>query len=391
MPSSRYSGHQDREVTAFKPSVIHTLPVHPPPYPLESMTSYLLRITRLNLIDKSIGMRDLCFPGQRLRITSMTDFPPASITGLALATAQNDERLLQTTFYHIGRKLNRATNSQALSKFMTGTLGESLRYCSTCLAEQDAHHSLLWRFSEVTGCPVHGCKLFDACWHCGKRIPFFATGQRIRICPSCHGDLCAGPMVPLEIGELTRLERLADDWAYLLMPQPWEYDSDDIAWMFGQYLADRRRAAGLYQEKLAEQINVPMPHIRAIEGQKKNNGASFLTYLRYVRYFDLTFKHIFSEVLLTRHYYEGDFLQRREQQLTTAAKQAIEYFIAENREISSRTIAEHIGISRATLWRYPCIWNLVAQARKGQVAAGQAQKDESQMDPPAHYPMTHSG
>lgn len=44
-------------------------------------------------------------------------------------------------------------------------------YCPPCMAES-AYHRHLWNFPLMKACPVHRCKLINACPHCGRRLTF---------------------------------------------------------------------------------------------------------------------------------------------------------------------------------------------------------------------------
>src|SRR3954453_21408623 len=65
-----------------------TLPVHPSPKRLESLTGYLTRLGEANGITSVDALVSMCFPHQSRRVArEQTDFPPLSLVSLASATA----------------------------------------------------------------------------------------------------------------------------------------------------------------------------------------------------------------------------------------------------------------------------------------------------------------
>ena len=48
------------------------LPVHPQPLPLESLTSYLMRLAEANHITSMTGLSAICFPGLDPKTCALT-------------------------------------------------------------------------------------------------------------------------------------------------------------------------------------------------------------------------------------------------------------------------------------------------------------------------------
>jgi len=81
------------------------LPLHPPPQPLESFTSYLTRLAEANG-KKRYSQFNPFFGGYR-SIFSFADYPPRSFGMLPAITTCSETELLRTTFYHVGKKFGR--------------------------------------------------------------------------------------------------------------------------------------------------------------------------------------------------------------------------------------------------------------------------------------------
>src|SRR6266487_23233 len=113
------------------------LPLHPKPEHFESLTSYLMRLSACNGISSIDGISALCFPQQDRRITrGIADYPPVSFDDLTIVGAWSEEILRTTTFFHLAAKFGRSTLPQPTSRFLSGYVGQYLRYCPMCLAEQ---------------------------------------------------------------------------------------------------------------------------------------------------------------------------------------------------------------------------------------------------------------
>lgn len=167
------------------------LPLHPKPEHLESLTSYLMRLAEANGIRTVDGLTAVCFPNQDRRITrDLADYPPTSMDVLVRVGGCAQQTLLETTFVHVGTKFGRSIQPQPLSRFLSGSVAQHLRYCPICLAERELpYYSLVWRFCMVVGCPEHCCKLLDHCGRCERPIPFLAAPLKIGVCPSCGWNL----------------------------------------------------------------------------------------------------------------------------------------------------------------------------------------------------------
>src|SRR6266568_8815001 len=154
-----------------------TLPLHPQPERLESLTSYLIRLAEANShSDRDTFALFFC----PLGIETLADYPSALFNILQTLAQCPEARLLGTTFYHVGRKFGRSSLPQPLAIFLQGTVAQSLRYCPMCLADH-AYYFLTWRFLHLKGCYKHSCELLNECGHCGSTIPIFGSLLKMAI------------------------------------------------------------------------------------------------------------------------------------------------------------------------------------------------------------------
>ncbi len=277
------------------------LPLHPGPEYLESLTSYLMRLAELNGISSIDGLTALCFPHQDRRITrGIADYPPVSFGDLATVGTWDEETLRTTTFFHLAAKFGRSTLPQPMSRFLSGCVGQYLRYCPACFAEQRVRYYLLtWRFLMVTCCCIHKCRLLETCGHCDALIPLFKSHFTLGYCPRCRQDLqlCAAASESDE-AELEISRHVHNDIVFLLTPQLWEANSSGIVRRVGRRFADVRRMKQWTAVEIANQIGVTLTVVEGIErGDFQGKGATLQSYFKYAHYLCLSLKEVFSNVL----------------------------------------------------------------------------------------------
>jgi hypothetical protein len=277
------------------------LTLHPRPAYLESLTSYLMRLAKLNGISSLDGMSALCFQHQDRRITrDIADYPPTSFGDLTRVGTWSEEILRATTFFHLGVKFGRSTLPQPMSRFLSGCIGQYLRYCPECFTEQRVKYYLLtWRFLMVTCCFKHKCRLLETCWHCDELIPLFRSPFTIGNCPRCRQSLerCTAA---LEVDEADLvISKLAhDDIVFLLTPQQWESDSAGVIKRMGRRLAYMRRMKQCTAVKVAKQIGETLTVVEGIErGDFQSKGATLRSYFKYAHLLCLSLKEVFSDVI----------------------------------------------------------------------------------------------
>ena len=273
------------------------LPLHPRPESFESLTSYLMRLAKLNGTPSIDGISALCFSHQDRRITrDMSDYPPTSFGDLTRVGVWGEEILRTTTFFHLAAKFGRSTLPQPMSRFLSGCVGQYLRYCPLCFAEQRVRHYLLsWRFLMVTCCYKHKCQLLETCGHCGALIPLFKPPFTLGDCPRCRQNLkwCAAALVS-DDAELEISLHAHNDILFLLTPQLWEAESSDIIKRVGRWLSQMRQMKQLTAVQVARRIGVTLTIVQGIErGDFQGRGATLLCYFKYVNYLCLDLKDVF--------------------------------------------------------------------------------------------------
>lgn len=277
------------------------LPLHPRPEYLETLTSYLMRLAEHNGISSVDGLSALCFSHQDRRITrDIADYPPVTFGDLSMVGAWSEEILRTTTFFHLAAKFGRSTLPQPMSRFLSGCVGQNLRYCPVCFAEQRVRYYLLpWRFLRLTCCYKHKCRLLETCWNCDELIPLFRSPFTLGNCPRCQQSLkqCAAPSVSDE-AELEASMHAYDDIVFLLTPQPWEADSGSVIKDVGRWLSHMRQMKQLTAVEVASQIGVTLTVVEGIErGDFQGRGATLQCYFKYTRYLYLNLKEVFSDAI----------------------------------------------------------------------------------------------
>ncbi len=277
------------------------LPLHPRPEYLESLTSYLMRLAAHNGISSIDGITALSFPHQDRGITrGIADYPPVSFGKLMIVAACTEETLRTTTFFHLAVKFGRSTLPQPTSRFLSGCVGQYLRYCPVCIAEQPVRYYLLsWRFLTVTCCRKHQCRLLETCGHCGEIIPLFTSPFTVGNCPRCRFDLklCAAASES-DAAALEASTQAHNDIVFLLTPQPWEADSTGVIKRVGRRLAHMRHMKRQTAVEVASQIGVTLTIVEGIErGNFQGRGATLQCYFKYAHYVCLSLKEVFSDAL----------------------------------------------------------------------------------------------
>ncbi len=277
------------------------LPLHPKPEPLESLTSYLMRLAELNIISSIDGITSLSFPHQDRRITrEIADYPPISFGQSTIIRVCNEETLRKTTFFYLTAKFGRSALPQPTSRFLSGCVSQYLRYCPICIAEQQVKCYLLsWRFLTVTSCCKHKCRLLETCGHCYELIPLFTSPFKLGYCPKCQKslELCATFSMSDE-AELEVAMNVYDDIIFLLTPQSWEESSSSIIKRVGRRFIYFRQKSELTATEMASQIGVTLTVVEGIErGNFQNRGATLQSYFKYAHYLHLGLKEVFSDVI----------------------------------------------------------------------------------------------
>jgi len=278
--------HLLNQVISTKNLSFNSLPLHPQPEPLESFTSYLIRLAEENHIDRPQSLFLLFGGDDKMKRTA--DYPHYTIERLSLAAACDKANLLRTTFHHLARKFDRSDTPTSIAPFLKGSISQSFRYCPLCIKER-SYYSLMWRFLWLSGCADHGCQLLERCNHCGHALPFITASLQIGICPVCRCDLRTCLAEPLTQNALSVTRVRTGDLMFLLSPQPWE-DSGDILLALGRQFAHRRKNKQFTQDDIDAQAGFLWNKTRDIELRAIHGNSSpprrLVAFRHYLTYAD---------------------------------------------------------------------------------------------------------
>jgi hypothetical protein len=257
------------------------LPLHPQPQWLESWSSYLIRLAEANGL-KAINELAI-LAGLRGRWKGVRAFPDfyfaVSSERLAGITGCTPSILRATTFYPLVRHF--ACPLLRASRFLQGSLASSLRYCPGCLAEQPIpYYRLSWRFLALSGCHTHGCRLLNACKHCGTPIPCLPSVPQLAHCSACRGDLRTCPTEPLPQQERDQLSTRTKDLEMLLMPAEWAPEITAALVMRGCFTLLRHNKQ-LTTQEAAFVLNRDEQIILEMEQGRWDKHATFCDYWQY--------------------------------------------------------------------------------------------------------------
>lgn len=332
-----------------------TLPIHPQPEPLESLTSYVTRLADANEIRSTYHVKKIFFPNRGASaVRRMADLPLATYDALPTLAACSETVLRATTFYYMASNFARSTSPQAVNQFLDGCLARRLRYCPLCLQSDQPYYSLAWRFLTLPGCPQHGCRFLDCCPQCGQQVDFLPTSLKIGVCPECGAALSSGRTDSLEPQELEVAQAHYRDLVFLLVPRPPE--SEPVA--VGPRLAYWRQVKQLTTEDVARQIGRTVVRVRILERSVLNHGTRFQYYLEYANLLGLTLEEIFNTVVPPEAQIRGQFSrqemrQYREEELVRRAQEAIETLRAQGQPLLQLSVCKLVGRSLSTLNHYP--------------------------------------
>lgn len=338
------------------------LPVRPQPEPLESFTSYLMRLGEANRLRYPCDLGHRLFPGQNpYAIRIMTDHVPVTWGTVPQQACCAETRLLATTFHHLGRKFGRSTQGVASSSFLHGAIALSLRYCPLCLQEQP-YYRLPWRFWALTGCPHHGCRLLNRCGACNQPVRLLHTTIRVGVCPACQTSLSTTAVTPLSDQEQQQCRQMEQELAYLLSPQPWETGDGAASVAVGHLLERLRWQKGLAPADLADQTGLSARGIRHLErGKVQGPGVGFQRYLDYAAFMGVSLQQLFcNELEAFAPLPESQ--PTRNMKLAPVLQTAIAQLQTHDQPVNRTTIRQTTGISKDTFRHYPETKTMMAQA-----------------------------
>jgi hypothetical protein len=354
-----------------------SLPLHPLPRPLESFSSFVLRLAEANGI-QSLHVLSALLGISAATLTRLSDYPLLSFGTMLIRTSAVQEDLLATTFYHLGKKFGRSTRPSPLARFLRGSLGSHLRFCPACLSE-DGHFSLIWRFLMLHGCATHRCLLLEYCGHCGASLPLFGPPLQMGVCPTCREDLSSCSAEQLSEQEVREASLRTLDLTYLLSQHPCE-EENDVAKTVGRRLAAQRRGKQLFAQHVATHLGTPESQIRGMERGGAEQGAPFHIYVQYADHLGVSLQDVFDntyaspaeqeeslppKTFITLTSQPPDLARRqREDELIERLQEAIPQLEALGKPITTRTISQFVGLTCQGLQQYPALKALWEQTAR---------------------------
>jgi DNA-binding XRE family transcriptional regulator len=354
-----------------------SLPLHPRPRDLESLSSYILRLAEVNDLSSLHEVSALLdIPTGTL--TRLSDYPLLRFGMMTARASAKQEAILATTLYYFSTKFGRSTRPSPLARFLKGSLGSHLRYCPVCLSENN-YYRLTWRFLALPGCATHGCRLLDCCSHCGAALPLIGFPLKVGVCPACGGNLghCrAEPLQEQESGEA--VERTLD-LEYLLSPHSSEQE-EVFSKAVGRNLGVLRREKHLLAQNVAVHLGVPESHIGGIERSSKDQGAPFWVYVKYADYLGVSLRDIFTNssvkpgkqveplslttFITASNQQPGTEQNQREAELLKRLREAIPELKAQKKPITTKTVSEFVGLTPQGIQHYSTakvLWEQIRQ------------------------------
>lgn len=327
------------------------LPIHPPPYPLESLSSYVTRLAVLNGIPSFQALARTLLGTNFPHKSRLPDAPPYRTEAVAQATHCSVERVLECTFFYLADKFGRT----GIRNFIVPSVASTLRYCSLCLTEQ-CYYRLHWRFTSLVGCPIHRCALLDCCPHCTQSIPLFAQLCRVGTCPYCQHDLRLAQPIPLHDDQLASVQRRQHDLAYLLTPATWQGDGVNIRRSIGPYLKYLRTEQHLLERDLLVSCEVSKAAGGALEQANHTPcGNHFSLYLRYADALGTNWETIFRTLEHDFQHVPCHARQMRMQSLLVKTQTAIQTLRETKSPVTIVAICKLVGMTSGALCRYPDI------------------------------------
>jgi len=364
------------------------LPLHPQPQPMESLTSYLMRLAEANAIPTLFRFQPIISPGDRRHgdpMRNMKDLPLRSFASLSKASLCSEISLQATTFYNLAQKFGRPLSPHGISRFLEGSLANYLRYCPLCLQTGAPYYILPWRFLTLTGCPLHGCRLLDRCPSCGSTLPLLANILKVNVCPHCRAALSTSQVDLMSDPERHLTQNRYRDLTFLLSPPSHPIEPGAV----GPRLAYWRKARRLTVDAIVDQLAASRRTIQTMELRVSKRGLKFTHYLAYVDYLGLTVEELFNTSLTPKEEGYSQYLspnekfQQREADLMEQVHQVVVHIRERKLRLSQVEVSTALHLTVSSLCRYPRVresFTQISQARQQQALLHRQQVEQALVD-----------
>jgi hypothetical protein len=203
------------------------LTVRPKPQNDESLSSFLLRISKGNGEDffdifKFLFREETSVRFRTNRVHFIDVFPNQTIKCKELSRLSDisNKEINKMTFTPVILKYSESSNSEENTFYMSMILrqidGTNRWFCPHCLKEK-GYYKLIWQVHDIEICNIHNVKLENCCKYCNSKHLY--VHKEIGICNYCHSDL-AGCSVEIDYDQNYIDSQISKyrDWEFLLSP-----------------------------------------------------------------------------------------------------------------------------------------------------------------------------
>ncbi len=277
-----------------EPWFFDVLACHPPPYPGECLSGYLIRLAEANhCIDLWSFISDLfpLFRSAKQISLLCTEYPIDDWGRIPLRTQLPLATLKSLTVEPWIEKFRPPPqvirpNRVSPFNFLRGVVSHLLQICPLCLQEQP-YVRLLWRLEPVQVCLDHQCLLQSRCHQCGSSLAVLTPVHQHLRCTECGADLRMLPVVAAPADVLEAQRQQQTQIQFLLDPDVCLVDTSPES---------RSKAIGLKFRYLREQAELTMAEAaqpmgisgRVILGLEQAERISLAFCLRYLEFLGWT-------------------------------------------------------------------------------------------------------
>lgn len=260
--------------------------VRPKPLSGESFWSYTLRLAEQNGVSVLTILNAI--KNWKQKYVQRADFglldvSPGSIVDIEKfsgLTGHTVQELLHTTFHPLLTRFGVNEDFQR-SRFMSGLILDTYRFCPQCL-EETKYYRLLWKMSPVISCVEHNVYLVERCPACNKQIKFRDV-ELLDVCPHCGFSLTQSQARAIDGDEREHQRWINKALCTLLEPRGFLIEPPEVAMRILYLLCGRR---SLFERQLAEEalpsvLPTLLQHARGSLSQKRTLHLSFLLYTLY--------------------------------------------------------------------------------------------------------------
>ncbi len=341
---------------------------HLKPQPFESFSSYIQREAKDEEMDsiREITYWLLCNKNPT-SLRHLDDYPREPYCSLSKQLNLTEEDLRQTTFHYLATNFGRGIAGKALRPFLSSALHPTLYFCPRCLSEK-MYYRLTWRFKELIGCDLHGCRMVNSCSNCNAYIPLVSwrLPPEVGKCPTCEFHLENSPVEELTLEEIARCHQVRLDLEFILRPNQIEMvPVEMIRERIGMQLYQARMLMNVNNLTLTDPLGLPPATLTLLEcGILNAKDICFQDYIRYVYAIGITLRDLFQIRLNPREHHRlssrGNNISRKENDLYFKISSLIRAQRQRNIKVTMESIVGLTGIPETILLQYSKVKRLVS-------------------------------